>query len=227
MTHQDPLVVLLDVDNTLLDNDGVKADMDACIGATFDERTRERFWYYYEEVRRELDVVSFPVVLERLHHETPDVHAYRRLTDLLLTFPFKTRLYPGTLAALRHLSDFATLVVLSDGDPWFQGKKITDAGIAAAVGGNVLIYTHKEEHLDDVRRAYPAAHYAFVDDKPRLVSSVKQRLGGDVTAVWVRQGAYAAPGWGGLTPPPDITLDAIGDAARLTMEDLSGRAARR
>ncbi len=224
MAHEDPLVILLDVDNTLLDNDGVKDDLDRFLAESFGGALRERFWQLYEDVRRDLDVVSFPVVLERLQHEAADARAFATLTDFLMRYPFRRRLYPGALAALRHLRRFGPLVVLSDGDPWFQAKKIADADIGRAVGGNVLIFTHKEEHLDEVRRWYPAAHYAFFDDKPRLVSGVKRLMGADVTAVWVRQGSYAAPGWGALDPPADLTLDAIGDARRLTEAHLLGRA---
>lgn len=224
MAHQDPLVILIDVDNTLIDNDGVKADIDRYLAETFGEPSRGRFWELYEDVRRELDVVSFPVVIERLQHEAGSAGAFARLTDYLMRYPFRERLYPGALAALRHLRRFGPLVVLSDGDPWYQGKKIGDAGIGRAVGGNVLIFTHKEEHLDDVRRWYPAAHYAFLDDKPRLVSGIKRLLGAEVTAIWVRQGSYAAPGWGGLDPPADLTLDAIAGARRLAEAQLLGRA---
>jgi len=219
-----PLVILLDVDNTLLDNDGLKADLDSHLAESLGEPLRGRFWELYEEVRRDLDVVSFPVVLERLHHEAPDAHAFRRLTDYLMRYPFKKRLYAGATAALRHLARLGTLVVLSDGDPWYQAKKITDAGIARIANGNVLIFAHKEEQLEDVRRWYPARHYAFFDDKPRLVAGIKQRLGETVTAVWVRQGSYARPGWGALPPPPDLVLDDIARARWLTEAQLTGRA---
>ncbi len=224
MAHEDPLVILLDVDNTLIDNDGVKADIDRYLAEAFGGPLHGRFWELYEDVRRDLDVVSFPVVLERLQHEAGSADAFARLTDYLMRYPFRQKLYPGVLAALRHLRRFGPLVVLSDGDPWYQGKKIGDAGIGRAVGGNVLIFTHKEQHLDDVRRWYPAAHYAFFDDKPRLVSGIKRLLGTAVTAVWVRQGSYAAPGWGAPEPPADLVLDAIGDARRLTEAHLLGHA---
>ncbi len=221
-----PLVILLDVDNTLLDNDAVKTDLDRELAAILGEPLRTRFWQLYEDVRRDLDVVSFPVTLERLHNEVPDEHIFRRVTDLLMSYPFQTRLYPGALAALRHLRRIGVPVVLSDGDPWYQAKKISDSGIGQAVRGNVLIFTHKEEHLDDVRHWYPADHYAFFDDKPRLVAETKRRMGTDVTSVWVRQGSYAVQGWGELRPEPDLVLDHISDARRLTEADLLGRLTR-
>jgi FMN phosphatase YigB (HAD superfamily) len=219
-----PLVILLDIDNTLLDNDELKADLDRHLAASFGDPLRGLFWDLYEEVRRDLDVVSFPVVLERLQQEAPDAHAFRRLTDYLMRYPFRKRLYPGAATALRHLARLGALVVLSDGDPWYQAKKITDSGIARRAGGNVLIFAHKEEHLEDVRRWYPARHYAFFDDKPWLVAGIKQRLGDAVTGVWVRQGSYARPGWGVLQPAPDLVLEEIAQARWLTEAQLTGRA---
>lgn len=219
-----PLVILLDVDNTLLDTDGFKRDLDAYLLGTFGEAARARFWVLYEEVRQELQVVNFAVVTQRLHHEAPEQHIFSQLTDFLMRYPYRRRRYPGMMAALRRLARTGTPVVLSDGDPWYQAKKVTDAGIWSAVGGRVLIFTHKDEHLDEVRHWYPAEHYVFIDDKPRLVSSVKAALGETVTAIWVRQGGYAAVGWNGLTPVADIVLNRIGDARRLSDAQLLGQA---
>jgi FMN phosphatase YigB (HAD superfamily) len=223
MSHDDSLVILLDVDNTLLDNDTVKADLDRFIGERFGDSMRERFWVLYEEVRKELDAVNFAVVMERLHHEAPSAHVFSQLTDFLMHYPYRKRLYPGALTAIRHLRRYGVPVILSDGDPWFQAKKVADAGISAAVGGHVLIFTHKEDHLGEVRRWYPAEHYVFVDDKPRLVAKMKARMGDELTAVWVNQGSYAREGWGDLTPCADLVLDSIDGARWLTHDQLLGR----
>jgi hypothetical protein len=223
MPDDGALVILLDVDNTLLDNDAVKADIDGFLAAAFDASFRARFWQVYEEVRRDLDVVSFPVTLQRLRGEAGDGRRFRRLVEFLMRYRFRRRLYPGVPAVMRRFHRAGLPVILSDGDPWFQAKKITDAGLGRMVNGNVLIFLHKEAQLDEVRRWYPAGHYAFFDDKPRLVAEVKRRLGELVTAVWVRQGSYAGGGWGDLAPPPDLVLEAIGDAVRLSRGQLLGR----
>jgi hypothetical protein len=223
MPHRDRLVILFDVDNTLLDNDRVKADLDRYLADEYGEKVRERFWVLYEQVRQELDVVSFAVVIQRLHVEMPHLHAFSHLTDFLMRYPFKKRLYPGARAALRRLRQFGVPVILSDGDPWFQSKKITDAGIASAVNGNVLIFTHKEDHLPELRRWYPADHYLFFDDKAWLVARMKARMGDDLTGVWVRQGSYAARG-GDFEPRPDLIMDSIAAARWLTEDQAFGRA---
>lgn len=225
MSAQHPLVILLDLDNTLLDSDGVKADFDTYLAEGFGEGARRRFWELYEDVRRDLGVVSFPAALERLHHEAPELHVYSQGTDFLMRYRFRQRLFRGTLPALRHLRRFGPLVLLSDGDPWFQLKKAADSGIARAVGGNVLIFSHKERHLDEVRRFYPADHYAYFDDKPWLLAEVASRMGVGVTTVWLRQGGYARAGAEGVAPAVDFVLDDIAHASRLTDAHLRGHAA--
>lgn len=216
-----PLVILLDLDNTLLDTDGMRADFDAYLTGTFGEGLRRRFWELYEDVRRDLGVVSFPAALERLHHEAPHAHVYSQGTDFLMRYRFRRRLFPGTPQALRHLRRFGPLVLLSDGDPWFQLKKAADSGIARAVEGNVLIFTHKEQHLEEVRHRYPAAHYAYFDDKPWLLAEVRRRMGVGVTTVWLRQGAYARA-CSGEPLGVDLVLDDIAHATRLTEAHLRG-----
>ncbi len=222
MAGDTPLVILLDLDNTLIDSDGVKADFDAYLAGTFGDALRGRFWELYEDVRRDLGVVSFPAALERLHHEAPRTHVYSRGTDFLMRYRFRQRLFRGALPALRHLRRFGPLVLLSDGDPWFQLKKAADSGIARAVQSNILIFSHKERHLDAVRHHYPAAHYAFFDDKRALLAEVKQRMGAGVTTVWLRQGAYAARPTDDIPSPPDVILDTIAQARWLTEAHLSG-----
>ena len=220
-----PLVILMDLDNTLLDSDGVKADVDGWLARDLGEPLRQRFWELYEDVRRAIGIVSYPLTLERLHQEAPAAHAYIRGMDFLTRYSSGQRLYPGALAALAHLRRFGRVAVLSDGDLWFQLKKIDESGVGRAVDGNVHIFMHKEEHLDEVRYRFPASHYAFFDDKPALIAAVKERLGADVTTVWLRQGAYARAGGEGLRPRPDITLDSIAQAQQLTEAELRGFAA--
>jgi hypothetical protein len=84
------------------------------------------------------------------------------------------------------------------------------SNLADAVEGRVLIYVHKQEHLDEVMRIYPADHYAMIDDKPDILADSKALLGNRLTTVFVRQGKYAH----GELPAnftPDISVAHIGD----------------
>lgn len=215
MTHRDPLVILLDADNTLIDSDAIKRDLATTVAGRYGPVLRDRFSAIYEEVRAELNVVSFPVVFQRLQREAHDGDVFAALTDYLMRYPYRRRVFPGVRPALRALAALGRLVVVTDGDPWFQGKKITDAGIAGLVHGNVLIFTHKEDHIADIYLRYPAEHYLFFDDKPRLLTAFKERMGERVTTIWVRQGAYAAAGWDAAGRGPDFTLDGIAAARDL------------
>jgi hypothetical protein len=127
-------------------------------------------------------------------------------------YPFANRLYPGSLDVLERFRSWGQTVILSDGDVVFQPRKVERSGICEAVDGNVLIYIHKEEALDDVERRYPAKHYVLVDDKPRILDAVKEIWGDRVTTIFPRQGQYAhdlkaIAGY----PPADLTVERIGD----------------
>ena len=50
----------------------------------------------------------------------------------------------------------------------------------------MLIHVHKETMLDEVRRIFPARHYAIVDDKPRILGAFKAAWGAGVTTVFPR-----------------------------------------
>ncbi len=160
------LVVLLDADNTLLDNDLVRTGLEQELSGVLGAEQASRFWDIYERVRTETDFVNFPETVERFARECPDTGCLSEVSAALYEFPFHRYLYPDSLAAIRHVASFATPVILSDGDQLFQRYKIRAAGLEEAVGGNVLVYVHKEQDTGDIQKRFPAAHYAIVDDRP-------------------------------------------------------------
>ena len=208
------LVFLLDVDNTLLDTDRVRELLADAMRREVGHQLAGRFWDIYEDVRAELDHVSFPETIERLARETDDLPALGQVSDLIYAFPFEACLFPGAMDALAHVARIGLPVVLSDGDQLFQRHKIRVSGIERAVGGRVLVQSHKEERVRDIRRLFPARHYVLVDDKPRIHGEMKQRMGAELTTILVCQGRYAiAPSDG--TTATDLELAAIGDLVRL------------
>ena len=66
------LVVLLDVDNTLLDNDLVRARLEQALADVLGAEHADRFWEIYEAVREELDFVNFPNVEAHPRQEVRD-----------------------------------------------------------------------------------------------------------------------------------------------------------
>ena len=212
------LVFLIDIDNTLLDNDRVAADMSSQILQLAGADGSEQFWNVYEVVRQEFGYVDVPVTLRRFRTLRPDLRTFPQLSAMLLGYRFEVDLYPHALEVVEHLKRFGTVVVLSDGDPVFQPAKVARIGVADAVDNNVLIYAHKEQHLEEVISFYPAERYVLIDDKPDILASVKQILRDRVTTIHVRQGKYAAAQTR-PDPPPDTTLEGIADVLNLNQGD--------
>jgi len=212
MTAAHRVVFLFDVDNTLVDNDRVQAHLKEHLAQTYGAATRDRYWAILEELREELGYVDYLGALERYRVEALHRPEVLRMSSWLVDYPFADRLYPGALDAVKHVQQWGTHVILSDGDAVFQPRKVERSGLWRAFDGRVLIYIHKEEELDDVARLYPADHYVMIDDKLRILSAVKKIWGERVTTVFPKQGHYALdPEILAQCPPADIELAKIGD----------------
>jgi FMN phosphatase YigB (HAD superfamily) len=212
MTLPHPIVFLVDVDNTLLDNDGIQQDLKDHLERAFGRASRERYWRILEDLFAELGYRDYLGALQRYRAERPREIELLSMSSFLLDYPFGDRLFPGALEVLKRLRSLGPTVILSDGDVVFQPRKVERAGLSEAVDGHVLIYIHKEEALDDVERRYPADHYVLVDDKLRILEAVKQFWGERVTTVFPRQGTFAHdPDVISAYPPADVTIERIGD----------------
>jgi FMN phosphatase YigB (HAD superfamily) len=216
------VVFLLDVDNTLLDNDAVAADLRRHLTDAFGEERQQRYWQFFEELRDELGYADYLGALQRFRLAYPRETRLLEISSFLVHYPFADRVYPGALEAVARLREHGRTVILSDGDVVFQPLKVEQSGIGAAVGGEVLIYVHKEQELDDVESRYPADRYVLVDDKLRILHAVKQVWGERVTTVFPRQGHYALdPEQIARYPSADLTVDAIGDLNTLDLAQLA------
>jgi len=212
MTEPADTVVLFDVDNTLLDNDAVVADLDRHLAQEFGAATRDRYWEIFESLRSELGYADYLGALERYRLEALHDPRLLRMSSWLVDYPFAHRLYPGALDVARRARQWGATVILSDGDAVFQPRKVERSGLWDAFEGRVLIYVHKEVELADVERRYPATRYVMIDDKLRILAEIKKAWGDRVTTVFPRQGHYATdPKILSSYPPADIQLDHIGD----------------
>ena len=209
MSEAASVVFLVDVDNTLLDNDRIQDDLKRHLEREFGPATRDRYWAILEALFVALGYRDYLGALQRYRVEHPhDVHLIA-MSSYLVDYPFANRLYPGALDVLQRFRAWGPTVILSDGDVVFQPRKVERSGIAEAVDGHVLIYIHKEEMLGDVARRYPADHYVLVDDKPRILTAVKEAWGERITTIFPRQGQYARDAK--TYPPADLTVERIGD----------------
>jgi FMN phosphatase YigB (HAD superfamily) len=212
MTPSHPIVFLVDVDNTLVDNDGIQQDLKDHLERTYGLAARERYWRILEDLFVELGYRDYIGALQRFRVEHPREVELLSMSSFLMDYPFAERRYPRALEVLKRLRSLGPTVILSDGDVVFQPRKVEHAGLSEAVDGHVLIYIHKEESLDDVERRYPAEHYVLVDDKLRILDAVKQVWGARVTTVFPRQGQYAHDAKViSALPPADVTIERIGD----------------
>jgi FMN phosphatase YigB (HAD superfamily) len=212
-------VFLLDVDNTLLDNDRIAQDLKDHLERFYGLEACERYWGIFEELRRELGYADFLGALQRYRLEHQHESRLLRMSSFLIDYPFADRLYPRALEVITHLESMGAVVILSDGDAVFQPRKVERSGLWAAVKERVLIYIHKEQMLDDVEDHYPAEHYVFVDDKIRLLTAVKQIWGSRVTTIFVRQGHYAHdPAIVNAYPAADKTVARIADLLEYKVE---------
>ncbi len=212
MTPANDFVFLLDVANTLLDNDRIVADLDDHLRRAFGGRSRDRYWKIFEALRVELGYADYLGALQR--YRLGDLNDPRLLlmSSFLVDYPFADRLYAGALDVIAHLRVWGPTVILSDGDVVFQPRKTQRSGLWDAVEGRVLIYLHREQMLDEVASRYPASHYVMVDDKLRILAAMKKCWGDRLTTVFPRQGHYAfdsehiAP-----YPSADLTVEHISE----------------
>lgn len=221
------IVFLFDVDNTLLDNDRVSADLKQYLTNRVGQERQGRYWALFEELRAELGYADYLGALQRYRSEYPRDPNLLAVSEFLIEYHFANRLFPNSLDVLEHVSQWGQPVILSDGDVVFQPHKIRRAGLFDAVNGHVLIYVHKEHELEDVRQRYPADHYVLVDDKVRILAAIKQAWGNSVTTVFPRQGHYARdPKILAAYPPADISIERVGDLIEYGLVDLTAAASR-
>jgi FMN phosphatase YigB (HAD superfamily) len=214
------LVFLLDVDNTLIDNDRFGADLGDWLDRAFGSAERARYWKIFVERRERLGLADYLGSLQVFRAGLDHDPQLLGMSDFLLEYPFAGLLYPRALEAIAHVATFSLPVALSDGDVVFQPRKIHRAGIWDAVSGRVMIFVHKEKAMDAMQRRFPAAHYVVVDDKPNLLAAMKAALGPLLTTIFVRQGHYAHDVQAHTQlPAPDRVIECIGDLLTFNLSD--------
>ncbi len=225
MTAADDVVFLLDVDNTLLDNDRVQDDLRAHLASEFGPENRDRYWEIFEALRAELGYADYLGALQRYRLGAMNDPRLLQMSAFLVDYPFADRLYPGALEVIGYLRRWGPTVILSDGDVVFQPRKIQRSGLWEAVEGRVLIYIHKERMLDDVAERYPGRHYVMVDDKLRILAAMEEILRDRLTTVFPRQGHYALDPHNLSTyPNADLSIERIGDLLNYKLSSLLTRA---
>jgi FMN phosphatase YigB (HAD superfamily) len=219
MRKSSSIVFLLDVDNTLLDNDRLKADVDVSLRQIVEDQSADRFWQVYEDVRARNGYVDYPLTLDLFVPMLDDPSVRDRARGVLADIKFQAYVFPGALDAISHLARLGTPVILSDGDSIFQARKIKESGLEAAVNGQVLITVHKELELDAVFERFPAVHYVMIDDRSGILAAMEATCPTTFTTVFVAQGRYARDRQLGLAP--DWTINHIAEIQNMTLDQFT------
>src|SRR5215471_5249424 len=215
------VVFLFDVDNTLLDNDRVAADLQRHLAREIGAEGAQEYWHIFEQLRTELGYADYLGALEKYRDKHPRALHLLSVSNFLISYPFGERLFPDAFKVVEYVQQWGPAVILSDGDVVFQPRKINRSGLSRTVSDRVLIYVHKEQNLDDVEERYPAEHYVMVDDKLWILTAIKKFWAARVTTIFVRQGHYAIDSKTIATyPAADITIEHIGELLTYQLEDL-------
>jgi FMN phosphatase YigB (HAD superfamily) len=216
-------VFLFDVDNTLLDNDHVTADLKRHLETNVGHERAQRYWQLFENIRSELGYADYLGALQRYRIEHPHDPNLLAVSYFLMRYPFANRLFPNSIDAVEHVAQWGPVAILSDGDVVFQPHKVYRSGLYELFQGNVLIYVHKEHELQDVEQRFPASHYVVVDDKLRILQAIKQIWKSRVTTVFVRQGHYALDAKTvAQYPAADVSINRIGELTECNLDKLTG-----
>jgi FMN phosphatase YigB (HAD superfamily) len=221
-----PIVFLFDVDNTLLDNDRVIADLGKYLKSEVGPERARRYWTIFAHLRIRLGYADYLGALQRYRKEYPHDLGLLAVSRFLINYPFADRLFPNSIEVIQRIKRWGAAVLLTDGDVVFQPRKVDRSGLYEAVDGHALIYVHKERELADVEARYPADHYVMVDDKVRILAAIKKLWGRRVTTVFVRQGHYARDSQVlAACPAPDLSIARIGALLKFDLQNFVSRAA--
>jgi FMN phosphatase YigB (HAD superfamily) len=109
MTTMHDLVFLFDVDNTLLDNDRVQADLATHLTEAYGVDACKLYGDIFEQLRRELGYADYLGALERFRLEKMHDPRVLRMSSWLVDYPFADRLYAGALNAIKHVQQWGSL----------------------------------------------------------------------------------------------------------------------
>ncbi|MBN8727523.1 MAG: HAD family hydrolase [Xanthomonadales bacterium] len=205
------VVFLFDVDNTLLDNDRFRADLDAWLTRHLGADQCQRYARIYDERRQRLGYADYLGSIQALRAGLEHDPALPELSRFVLDYPFTDLFHPGAPGVLAELA--GPCAIVSDGDIVFQPHKIRRSGLWDAVDGRVMVCLHKQDAIRAIEERYPARHYVMVDDKVELLADMKRAMGERLSTVFVRQGHYAAAADPAIQPPPDHAIEHIGQLA--------------
>ena len=88
------IVFLFDVDNTLLDNDHVVADLLQHLEHEVGRQRQQRYWTFFEQLRNELGYADYLGALQRYRLEYPRDSHILAVSNFLIDYPSPTGCFP-------------------------------------------------------------------------------------------------------------------------------------
>jgi hypothetical protein len=119
MRSQTQVVFLLDVDNTLLDDDRIISDLMNHLDREVGHEREQRYWAIFEQLRDDLGYADYLGALQRYRLEYPRDPHLLVVSSFLVNYPFANRLFPNSLDVVERVKQWGQAVILSDGDVVF------------------------------------------------------------------------------------------------------------
>ncbi len=94
------LVFLFDIDNTLLDNDRVIADLNIFLKREVGPKRARCYWSIFNELRTQLGYADYLGALQRFRRDYPHDLSLLALSRYLIEYPFAKRLFSQSLAGI-------------------------------------------------------------------------------------------------------------------------------
>src|SRR5512135_231946 len=96
------VVFLFDVDNTLLDNGRVIADLSSYLEREVGPGRARAYWAIFEQLRTRLGYADYLGALQRYRSEYPHDLGLLAISRFLINYPFANRLFPNSLDVIKH-----------------------------------------------------------------------------------------------------------------------------
>lgn len=184
---------LIDVDNTLIDNDLIKTEIWDALVSILGLVEAKHFWRHHDLYRKKTHIVDFPAIIQEYCNELDSAKCDTRVRSIFDTIDFMHALYPSALEVLDHLQSFGLVYVFTEGDAYYQKRKIIQSGICNHLKdtSHILLYEYKLDHIIELSQTFQDTHIVYIDDKDTNLQTAKKLLP-HITTVVVCQGHYAS-----------------------------------
>lgn len=201
-------VFLIDVDNTLINNDQVKKEIKSALVDVLGKNEAEHFWQHHDSFRQYQKYVDFPKIIRYYCAEKHKDTCELTFTKIFKNIEFQRTLYPDALKVLENLRKLGKVYLFTEGDSTYQKEKIIKSGLSSIVDG-VFLFEQKIRHLPEIMKQFKDYTVVFIDDRAKYLSIEKSKFPKVIT-LNVKQGHYAKEDQNNYSGV-DFTVDSLAD----------------